>query len=197
MAGFKDPTLSGRVAMAALCLYMVLEGLAAILWFRSSVPEQDPFYAIAAIGSFVALIACYILVGMWIYRTNANAHGFGSGMSITPGWAIGWFFIPFANLVMPYRGVKETWNESHQFAGRFEDVDSPLLGWWWGLWIAAGILSTTSVLVGGDASDALVSAAYADLSAAAASFAASLILIRLIRRLDSAQLAASRGSVFA
>ena len=28
-------------------------------------------------------------------------------MTISAGWAIGWFFVPFANLVMPYQAMKE------------------------------------------------------------------------------------------
>jgi hypothetical protein len=197
MYEFKDPTGVGRAATIALYAYMVLKALTAFLRFTSAAPEADPYFAVSALGYVAALVACYILVGMWIYRTNANAHSFSTDMSITPGWSIGWFFIPFANLVKPDRGVQETWRESHERAGRYEEADSSLLGWWWGLWIASNIVSNMSGLFGGFDAEALDGARYAGLVAAAVSCAASLVLIQLIRRLNGAQLAASQGSVFA
>jgi hypothetical protein len=115
MREFKDPTRLTLVTIIALCAYMGLKGLADILTL--ALPEHSFLLALAALGYIAAVVGCYILVGMWIYRTNANAHSFSSDMSITPGWSIGWFFIPFANLVMPYLGVQETWRESHEIAG--------------------------------------------------------------------------------
>jgi hypothetical protein len=117
-------------------------------------------------------------------------------MSITPGWSIGWFFVPFANLVMAFRGVQETWQESHEFAGLNEDRDSPLLRWWWGLWLATNIVSNLGSFLGRNPSTAR-SEAYFNLVSAALSVGAGLVLIQLIRRLDRAQLLASRTSVFA
>jgi hypothetical protein len=197
MREFKDPTRVGRAATIALYAYMVTKALVALLRFTTGASNGDPLLGVASLGFVVALIASYILVGMWIYRANANAHSFSSDMSITPGWSIGWFFVPFACLVMPYRGVQETWRESHERAGRFEEVDSSLLGWWWGLWIASNILSNFVVFSGGYSADALGGAVYVNLVVAAVSVATGLVLIQLIRRLNGAQLAASNGSVFA
>src|SRR5207237_10475885 len=115
------------VTIIILCAYMVLKALMGVL--NLATPNDVVLLPLSALGYLVALVACFISVGMWIYRTNANAHSFSTDMTITPGWSVGWFFIPFANLVMPYRGVQETWRESHERAGRFEDVDSSLLGW--------------------------------------------------------------------
>jgi hypothetical protein len=201
MNGFKDPTWISRVAMVTLGAYAVLKAFIAIMGFISPLAALPAGPAatvgVAAILFLVALLGCYVLVAMWIYRTNANAHLFSNDVSITPGWSVGWFFVPFANLVMPFRGVKETWQASHEYAGRFEEVDSPLLGWWWGLWIAGNIVSNLSLLFGGYAADALEGAAYVNVLAAAISIAASLVLVQLMRRLNRAQLAASQGSVFA
>ncbi|HEX4736274.1 MAG TPA: DUF4328 domain-containing protein [Allosphingosinicella sp.] len=195
MEGFRDPTLLSRVATVALGAYAVSKTFTAIMWFID--PGAIAAVGVGAILYLVALLACYVLVAMWIYRTNANAHLFSDDVTITPGWSVGWFFVPFANLVMPFRGVRETWQESHEAAGRFEEVDSPLLGWWWGLWIATNIVSNMAGMFGGYNPDALEAAPYVNLAAAAMSVASSLVLIQLMRRLNSAQLAASQGSVFA
>ena len=82
MYEFKDPTLVGRAATIALYAYMVLKALTAFLRFTSPAPEADPYFAVSALGYVAALVACYILVGMWIYRANANAHSFSTDMSM-------------------------------------------------------------------------------------------------------------------
>ena len=194
MTEFRDPTGLGRAATVALCVYMALKGLFAIMLLESSL--EDPLVGLLAILYLVALLVCYVLVGCWIYRTNANAHLFSSAMSITPGWSIGWFFVPFANLVMPFRGVQEVWRESHEFAGRMEERDSPLLRWWWGLWLATNIVSNFASLLGRNPSTGQ-GEAYFNLISAALSVATSLVLIQLMTRLNRAQLAASHGGVFA
>jgi hypothetical protein len=194
MTDFKDPTRLGLWATLALCAYMALKALFTIMMASSS--EDVPLVGLLAILYLVALITCYIVVGCWIYRTNANAHLFSSAMSITPGWSIGWFFVPFANLVMPFRGVKETWDESHDFAGRQQDKATPLLGWWWGLWLATNIASNVANLLGRNPST-LQGEAVFNLVSAVLSVGAGVTLIQLIRRLNRAQLIASHGGVFA
>lgn len=192
---FKNPTGLARVATGALAAYMIFKGLVALA--RFVLPPDDPVVVVFGVLYLVSLFACYVVVAMWIYRTSANAHSFGVEMSITPGWAIGWFFVPFANLVMPYQAMKEVWEESHQLAGRHDAAESSLVGWWWGLWIASNIASNLTFYFGGDAPDALELARYIQLIAAGISVAASVALILMMRRLDVAQLAASRGGVFA
>jgi hypothetical protein len=192
---FKNPTGLARVATGMLVAYMVFKSLLAL--GRIAFPPDDPMVAVPALLYLLSLFACYIVVGMWIYRTNANTHALGAEMSTTPGWAIGWFFVPFANLIMPFQAMKEVWTESHQIAGRHEEAESPLVGWWWGLWIASNISSNLVYYFGGASPDALELARYIELIAAGISIAASVVLIMMMRRLDEAQLAASSGSVFA
>jgi len=75
-------------------------------------------------------------------RANRNARAMGAdGMQFTPGWCIGWFFVPFANLFKPFQAVRETWRASIVTSGHWEDNPSaPILGFWWFLWIVSGIL---------------------------------------------------------
>jgi Domain of unknown function (DUF4328) len=45
----------------------------------------------------------------WIFRASKNLHVLSSEpMAFTPGWAVGWFFIPFANLYKPTRRTPRT-----------------------------------------------------------------------------------------
>ena len=58
-------------------------------------------------------ISIVIVFSRWIIRAHKNLPALGAdGMSITPGWAVGYFFIPFANLWKPFEAMRELWNVS-------------------------------------------------------------------------------------
>jgi hypothetical protein len=193
---FRDPAGATRAATIALYLYMVLLALVALL--RVADPSPGGPADLASIPAFVALIGCFILVGRWIYRTNANAHLLSDDMTITPGWSIGWFFVPFANLVKPYEGVKETWQASHHAGGLPDQAESALLPWWWGLWLVTNILSNVTAMFGGGLDEPMTEGLiYLDLVTAALNVLLCLILIRLMRRLARVQTLAAQVSAFA
>jgi len=196
--GYKDPAPAARAASWALYAYMALSVVSALL--RVAAPDQSEDAAsigdLVAIPALLALIACFILVGRWIYRANANAHRLSADMTISPGWAVGWFFVPVANLVMPYQAMKEAWRESQEAAGQFDEVESPLLPWWWGLWIGSNVVANLSLMMGGRAPDALEAAPWADLVAGFLNIGAGLVLIQVMKRLSRAQDLAVRANAF-
>jgi len=82
-----------------------------------------------------------ILILMWIYRANYNARQLGAnGMTFTPAWSVGWYFIPVATLWKPYQAMKEIWCASHQPADWRNAPTSALLPWWWFLWLVSNVL---------------------------------------------------------
>jgi hypothetical protein len=92
-------------------------------------------------------LVAVVLFCVFMARANRNARAFGSPMSITPGWAAGYFFVPVLFLWKPYQAMKEIWQGSdpdpkaHAFSVRVP----ALLPWWWALYIAyycAGIFAT-------------------------------------------------------
>jgi hypothetical protein len=93
-------------------------------------------------------LACMILFGVWIVRSGKNAWLFSnlarqSGTSRpgfappflqnTPGWAVGWYFIPIANFWKPYGAMKEI----VQASSVRESLAASLLPTWWTLWLAS------------------------------------------------------------
>jgi hypothetical protein len=68
-------------------------------------------------------------------RFNHNAWSFGArGMEFTSGWAIGWFFVPLANLVYPFFVMQEIWkaSKSHDHEWRSMPYSSLISAWWVG-----------------------------------------------------------------
>lgn len=68
----------------------------------------------------------------WIHRANYNARQLGAkNMKFTPGWAIGWYFVPIAFLWKPYQAMKEIWKASKNPDNWEPQSISPILSWWW------------------------------------------------------------------
>jgi hypothetical protein len=93
-----------------------------------------------------ATLVVFILFLVWLARVNRNLRDLsGEELTFTPGWVAGWFFVPFANFVMPYRVVREIWLVSRR---READRSTELVAWWWGLTLA-GYASSIAMTVAG------------------------------------------------
>ena len=94
-------------------------------------------------------IAIYIATGFlflkWIHRANHNVRALGaSGLQFTPGWSIGYYFIPIYNLWKPYQAMKEIWKSSKNPANWADETANPILSWWWFFWIVSGLVGNLS-----------------------------------------------------
>lgn len=79
----------------------------------------------------IILIAS-IMVLMWQYKANENCHGFGAqGMRFTPGWTVGWHFVPFMSFFRPYQVMQEIWKVSTDPIEWSNQAGSVLINWWW------------------------------------------------------------------
>lgn len=99
---------------------------------------------ITALFQLAAYVACVFAVGRWIYCASVNAHSTGQAMANSPGWAVGWYFIPFANLVKPFEAMQEMWDVSNGNDGSYGDQAPSILRLWWGSWIVSNFLDYAS-----------------------------------------------------
>ena len=92
----------------------------------------------------MVLLLTHIVFLCWVHAANRNAHALGArGMQFTPGWSVGWFFIPVLNLVRPYQVVKEICQASDPDKDRDNWLSSPVPGFflvWWILWLLGNSL---------------------------------------------------------
>jgi hypothetical protein len=92
-----------------------------------------------------ASLAQALVVGFWGRDAAENVRTFGAlGLTWSPGWAIGGWFIPYANLVIPFLVLRESWKAAEAPflpPGAWRQVRLPSwTGWWWGLWVATSAL---------------------------------------------------------
>ena len=160
--GFKDPTGLTKFLRVLLVLGVILSAIA--LWSgwleyemladakAGSYPSEaqansnDTRQAVIGFVQFGVFIFTFIVFMVWIHRANHNARKLGTeGMKFSPGWAVGWFFIPIANLWKPYQAMKEIWKASKYSSPDWKNQQAdPILGWWWALWIISNTLGRAS-----------------------------------------------------
>jgi len=105
---------------------------------------------LAAVTFIAAAIAAYVQAGFWIVRAMANLHRLGSKhVTMKPGWAVGWYFVPIACIWKPYQGMNQIWKGSFRTKGEMMSPDASPLPLWWGLWLLMNFIDNDPLPRGG------------------------------------------------
>jgi hypothetical protein len=130
----------------------------------------------------------------WMWRAAKNNEALGrQHPRFGPGWAIGGWFIPLANLVIPVLVMQDLWRGSDPAVPRgdmrWKIADrSPLVGWWWGLMLTSRAFYATGNGIGNNGNVADLRQGIAIQSVGtAASIAAAVVAILMVRRLSERQ----------
>jgi len=106
--------------------------------FSETYLASDDFMFIVASLQLVLMLVTAIVFLMWVYRANANLRALsGVAMRFTPGWSVGWFFVPIMCVFRPYQVLREIWHVSHGTTGTGHGVVTV----WWALFILSGVAS--------------------------------------------------------
>ena len=163
--GFKDPEgltkwtkwfLYAQVVIAAIAIVSNMLEYQLLSDFKNGVyssqelavaagEASDARQGIVGLIQVIIFVVSGILILKWIYRANYNARQLGATeMVFTPGWSIGWYFIPIANLWKPYQAMKEIWKASTNPTSWKTQSVSSLLPWWWFFWIVSNMFGNAS-----------------------------------------------------
>lgn len=146
-------TLARRTVVVRIGLisYLCLTALAIVCWTgvlaQGIEPDADLSHplvliaSMASLGDVLVYFACIVAVGMWIHRAHANLHAaMMDGLKFTPGWAVGWFFVPFALLFKPFEAMRELWERSHLEPDDNAAPADRRLYAWWGCWLIGNFM---------------------------------------------------------
>jgi len=162
---FRDPTqltqwlryfLYASIAIDAIALFSGVLQYQLLSDFKLGIYSSGDLATAAAeandqrqkvVGLFQAGVAIttIILFSMWIYRANFNARTLGAqNMKFTPGWSVGYYFIPFLNIWRPYQAMKEIWKASKNPTSWEGEERGSILPWWWFFFLIASMLGNAS-----------------------------------------------------
>lgn len=150
----------------------------------------------AGVFYLVVFLLTAIVFSTWINRAHHNVRGFGAeAMTITPGWAVGYFFIPILNLFRPYKAMSELWRAS-QSPGDWISNSTGLVPLWWTLWILNLILGRISQQVGKSATtvEGLIASTWWSIAVAVLTIPLALVAMRMVMGIQKMQDDWSNGS---
>jgi hypothetical protein len=109
---------------------------------------------VAAIFNLLVFIATVIVFLIWEHRANSNLRPLGVPRpEFSSRWAVGSWFAPILNLVVPFQIVRYIWRKSDpdtvnanggSGAWNYSGAGEFTLKAWWGFWIAMGIVGRFS-----------------------------------------------------
>jgi hypothetical protein len=144
-----------------------------------------------AILDLIIYFATVVLFVMWLHRSYSNLRAFDpSGpLDYSPGWAAGSFFIPFANLIIPYRAIREVWQKSAPpddlvFAAPKPPVYFPV---WWLFWLLASIAGNISMRASFNDSMDPATATMTSITASALAIVAAFFAYLVVDSIDKRQ----------
>ena len=134
---------------------------------------------------WAAYLASAIAVLAWLSRSVENVPPLGGGTPrLSPRWAIGWWFVPIANLWKPYGIVRDLWTRLATPARR---RGSGVLTAWWVLWVVSAITDrvTRQVSRNAETIDELRGALSVSFVATVGVFVAGVLFILVIREIQA------------
>ena len=146
--------IAAKTIVASLALYWMVRELVALVHVRGTGNTEAPeIRAVVAAGRFVFVVNTPLLfatIFVWLiwqfFVHDLIARTAGSPPLRFGRWAsVGWWFVPFANLVMPYRVMQELWNKTD---GLTSGSDDRRLLRWWVPWDAQVVLLYVMLFLG-------------------------------------------------
>lgn len=138
--------IAGLLMNVAVLIYehhvlgLVQNGAAAAADVQPSLASGDKLLVLTNGLILLCLLVSYVLGGMWIYRVACNVRALGADdLDDSPGWAVGWYAVPFANLVRPFRAMRQIFLASEKPHDWDDDRKPALIIVWWTLFLLCSI----------------------------------------------------------
>jgi Domain of unknown function (DUF4328) len=143
-------------------------------------------------------VATVVLFCMWLYRAAQNLTALGNprqAVEYSPGWAVGSFFVPFVNLVVPYRATKEVWAKSapevttDNYVAPHEPSAPAYMKLWWAFWLVSIFVNNAAgrMYLRADTPSQMQTAAWLDLCGEILDIPAAFLAIAVVRGIDRRQ----------
>ena len=111
--------------------------------------QNDARIEIIGLIYAVILFSSFFIIGRWLYLSSKINHLLEiKNLQYSPGWCVGWHFIPFASLVMPYRALKEIFRASFNKENWEKEEIPHDFPAWWTTWLLGNAIAQGSLRMG-------------------------------------------------
>ncbi|QEG42757.1 DUF4328 domain-containing protein [Roseimaritima ulvae] len=203
---FRSPDKLYTAAKVLLIIYCIILALSVVSSFmqlsllQEAADEPGPNFDSRATANdireqFVGVtqILWFLVTGIvcltLLRRLRWNVDTLGAkGLDSSPGWSIGWFFVPIANLWKPYQATAQTWQASVNPSDWRRAATPWLFPVWWVLWIIDGFVDRFSNRIPLDTLPQLIIATWMDVASLALTLVLTGCFIKLLSETTSAQI---------
>jgi hypothetical protein len=141
------------------------------------------------------LLIAAILFLVWVHRANKNLHAFKNpALRFSPGWAVGWFFIPIMWLFRPYQVVNEISKASNPdidpAVNNVNNLPAPaIVAVWWAFFLISNYIGWFAFryFLQDDTVSDLLNSTYAYMVDDAVNVVGFIITIFLVRTISQSQ----------
>ena len=186
-----------------LQLEMLSDVASGVRYTRGQLQLNDLRQLVASLLSLAVFVMLAVAFLVWVHRAYRNLRALGNPprlLNYSPGWAVGSFFIPFANLYLPYKIVREIWDLSDPNVRTQDDLmfhqpgGSPLLVVWWLCWLGISVAATIvfRLALGAKTLDTLLWVTKGFIFVRSFNVVAALPALMVVRRIDRRQEERSR-----
>lgn len=152
LAGFARISLFIYLAVAVLVL---IPQLVTLLAFMEAIPMELAILGAGFAGllsvlamALFALAAIAILI--WLYRARQNLVEAGlEELRYSPGWSVASFFVPIANLFVPFLTMRELYNRSHGEIPELAQSSVSSVASWWSCHVTGSLVMLWLMVVAG------------------------------------------------
>lgn len=129
----------------------IMSGVGAIMGLAYLTDASDlRTYGLLGIMQFVFFLGTAVAWLVWQHGAHSRLHAASiPGLTITPRWAVGWWFVPIANLARPPRVMEELWKASDPSRGDgWAGSTAPWFLWvWWVTFLGGNLIARVSLNV--------------------------------------------------
>lgn len=162
--------------------------------FYALADANDSRQAIVWLLYFAIFLVAVFTFLMWQYRVRKNADYIGTtDLRFSPGWVVGWWFIPIMSLFRPYQVMKELWQSNYHNGyeqGESQNLEvSWLIGWWWGLFLLGGFIGNAAgrIYLRSEYIETLIIGGWLDIGSSVIWIVSAVLAIVLIREISDFQ----------
>jgi Domain of unknown function (DUF4328) len=158
--------------------------------------SNDARQRLVGVSEVLVNIATAVCFLMWVHRARRNLPALGAdGLKFTPGWTVGWWFVPLANLWKPFQAMQEVWwgSDPDRDVANVNDwrhnASSGPLGWWWAVWIARNVSAQAinRIYLNAETPQQLIESSYALLVSSGVEVIAAALAIAVVLGIDRRQ----------
>lgn len=153
--------------------------------FGEALPIYRTYEAVSWLYTIIFFVHVIVFC-FWTYKVVKNSWTRSSVpgvQSVSPGWAVGYYFIPILYLWKPYGAMKEVWRTT------FDDSKSTgiLLLWWW-VWIFSNVIEqVASKIEGGESIESYAEVEYLFAFSYFVDLAAAILLCGIVKKITAQQ----------